>query len=165
MDNTTKKKTSQRSIWPYAIIAFFTIVITVNLWFIYTALKSDDGLVDKDYYAKGILYNKTLEDEATLGWQISLNSGKSFGEALKSEASNDIAVKVLGKDGSPLKDAAVRMVLMRPATDSYDKELSLRFNGALHRGSLFIPLSGFWDIKVIVEKDDSTVERIFRIKI
>ncbi len=165
MDNTTKKKTSQRSIWPYAIIAFFTIVITVNLWFIYTALKSDDGLVDKDYYAKGILYNKTLEDEATLGWQISLAFGKTSGEVLKGEASNDIAVKVLDKDNSSLKDATVRVVLMRPATDSYDKEFPLEFNGALHKGGLFIPLSGFWDIKVIVERGDSIVERIFRVKV
>lgn len=161
MNNITKHKEERRSPWPYAICIFLAVVVIVNLIFIYTAVKTNDGLVDEDYYEKGILYNKTLEDEATLGWQVVLNST----DELRAESINLLSVSVLDKDGLPLKDASVRVILMRPATDRYDKETSLVLSGAAYSGKLQIPLRGLWDIKIIVDKDGSIVERIFRVRV
>lgn len=161
MNNSVSNKEERRSPWPYAIVIFLTVVVVVNIIFIYAALKTDDGLVDEDYYEKGILYNKTLEDEAALGWQIALNST----EELRAESINLLSVSVLGKDGLPLKDASVRVILMRPATDRYDEETPLVLSGAVYGGKLQIPLRGLWDIKIIVDKDGSIVERIFRVRV
>lgn len=161
MNNAMKNKDKKRSPWPYVLVGFLAVVVAVNMVFIYTALKTNDGLVDKDYYAKGILYNKTLEDEAALGWRIALKSTDGF----KAESVNGLGISILGKDGLVLSGASVRVVLMRPATDRYDNEAPLEFDGAVYKGELYIPLTGLWDIKVIVEKDDNTVERIFRVSV
>lgn len=152
---------NKRSWWPYLICAFLGTVVIVNMAFLYIAVSTNDGLVDKDYYEKGILYSKTLEDEAKLGWSIEFELNDKASAASR----NEIRVSIFERDGSVLRDAAVNAILMRPATDNFDKESELTFRDSVYIGSFFIPLAGYWDIKVIVEKNGGTMERIFRVHV
>jgi nitrogen fixation protein FixH len=62
-----------RNRWLIAIIAFLTVVFMVNSALLYVAVATDDGLVDEDYYRKGLFYDKGLEGEKALGWEIGLS--------------------------------------------------------------------------------------------
>ena len=48
----------------YGMVAFFGVIIAVNLTFVYFALDSWPGLTTQHAYEEGIAYNKTLEQAA-----------------------------------------------------------------------------------------------------
>ena len=55
----------------YGMVAFFGVIIAVNLTFVYFALDSWPGLTTQHAYEEGIAYNKTLEQAAAqneMGW-------------------------------------------------------------------------------------------------
>ena len=62
------------------VLAFFGIVMAVNAVFISLALKSNPGVVTKDYYERGIHFNDTLEQanyQKELGWTGELDASYS----------------------------------------------------------------------------------------
>lgn len=59
MDQTNKSK--KKSPWPYAIVAFFVVVISVNLNIARLASNSSDDLVESQPYEAGIAYEDSLQ--------------------------------------------------------------------------------------------------------
>lgn len=148
----------KRSPWPIAIIAFLSAVFVVNFSFLYLALKSDDGLADKDYYIKGLFYNNMVQDEKELGWRIRFNIERKDEGAL-------ISATVLDAEKRPVDGVKLVTTLKRPATDRFDKEITLRRDGAAYVGYLKAPLPGYWDIEVKAKKDGRSVEKTFRVRV
>lgn len=153
-----KKK---RSFWPYAIFTGLSIVFAVNFTFLYFAVTSDDGLEDRDYYIKGLFYDKKIKTERELGWSIDFSI---IGEA-KADSSNRIKVRISDSKGLPLKDAAVKIILRRPASDRFDRSVGLVSGNEGYTGNIEIPLEGYWDLKVIAGKDGHEVEKTFRVRV
>ncbi len=151
---------TKKSVWPKAIVAFFAVIFAVNGFFIYKAVSGFDGLVEDNYYEKGLHYNDALMQAKRMGWKIEL----SFMHDLKTVAANKAKVVIFDKAGIPVGGAKVKLILRRPTTDRFDKELELVPSGCAYHGVVSIPVSGLWDMKVTAEKGTDRIEKIFRVR-
>lgn len=53
-----------KQFWPWFIIFFPALAVVAGIATIIIAVKTDDGLVEENYYKAGLAINKTIEDEA-----------------------------------------------------------------------------------------------------
>ena len=146
--------------WLLAIIAFLTVVFMVNSALLYVAVATDDGLVDEDYYRKGLFYDKGLEGEKALGWDI----GLSFVPGASFDAPARISVGIT-RLGDAVRDASVAVVLKRPASGGYDRSLKLSPSGQGYTGEVDVPLEGLWDIEVTAGKGGQSMVKTFRVRV
>jgi len=144
--------------WLAAIIASLAVVFIVNSAFLYVAVATDDGLVDEDYYRKGLFYDRGLEGEKALGWDI----GLSFAPGKAAGAPARISVEIK-KAGDAVTGASVAVVLKRPASGGYDTALSLLPEAGAYTGEIGLPLEGLWDIEVKAGKGGQMMVRTFRV--
>lgn len=151
---------TQKSLWPKAIVASFAVIFAVNGFFIYMAVSGFDGLVEDNYYEKGLHYNDALQQAKRLGWKIEL----SFTDDLKTVAANKAKVVIFDPKGEPVSGVKVRIALSRPATSKFDSKFELVPSGCAYHGTVSIPVSGLWDMKVTAEKGTDRIEKIFRVR-
>lgn len=151
---------TKKSMWPKAIIAFFIVVFTANWVLVYLAVSGFDGLVEENYYEKGLRYNDVIQAEKRLGWKIEL----SFSDDLKTAAANKAKVVIFDLKGEPIGGAKVKLLLRRPATDRFDKEFELVPSGCAYHGTVSLPINGLWDIAVTAEKGADRMEKNFRVR-
>jgi len=102
-----------------ALLGFFGVTFLVNGIFTYFAVSTFNGLVTEGSYRKGLQYDAQLAAEAAqeqLGWtaELQLTGG---GRALRFTVTDD--------DGRPVAGRLVRVRVGRPATDKFDRTLSL----------------------------------------
>ena len=139
---------TKKSLWPKAIVASFAVIFAVNGFFIYKAVSGFDGLVEDNYYEK------------RLGWKIEL----SFTDDLKTAAPNKAKVVIFDPKGEPVSGVKVRIALSRPATSKFDNKFEFIPSGCAYHGTVSIPVSGLWDMKVTAEKGTDRIEKIFRVR-
>lgn len=153
----------KRSAWPLTIAAFLGIVFAVNFVLLYLAFRTDDGLVEENYYEKGLMYNSTLRNEKELGWDIEL----SFDGTPGAKPANGVNVRIYDRAGAGLEGAAVKVTLRRPTSDRYDRVFGLVRSGSgpSYSGAIAIPLPGIWDLRVTAGKDGHEMEKTFRIHV
>lgn len=99
------------------VIAFFTVVISVDAAFTVLALRTFPGQVSVTPYEDGLLYNRRiaqLEAQERMGWRAS--AGAEPGQ---------VALEFRDRQGQPLSDLAVTGRLQRPATEA--GRIDLRF--------------------------------------
>ena len=128
-----------------------------NAVLLYVAVATDDGLVNEDYYTKGLFYDEGLKGEKALGWDI----GFSF----TSKASAARLMVVISKAGDAVRGASVSVVLKRPATDKYDRAFELSPSGEAYTAEIEVPLGGLWDIEVTAGEGGKSMVKTFRIKV
>jgi nitrogen fixation protein FixH len=107
-----------------AIVAFFGVVFAVNAYFIRAALSTHTGVVANEPYRKGLKYNERIaegEQQALLGWRDEIALSPD-GQAL--------TVRLVDKNGAPVRGLAVKAILGRPATTAEDAVLPLVENDA-----------------------------------
>lgn len=151
---------TKKSPWPRIIIAFFIVVFSADGFLIYQAISGFEGLTEENYYEKGLRYNDVIQREKRVGWRIEL----SFTADPKTEIANKAKVVIFDKAGAPVGGANVKVLLRRPATDSFDREFELVPSGCAYHGDISIPVNGLWDLAVKVEKGNDTTEKTFRIR-
>jgi hypothetical protein len=61
MINNPVKQPWYKQFWPWFIITFPAIAVVAGIVTMILAVKSDDGLVNDDYYKEGLAINKTLK--------------------------------------------------------------------------------------------------------
>jgi nitrogen fixation protein FixH len=132
-----------------AMLAFFTLVIGVNVAFTVIAVRSFPGEDERRSYLQGLRYNDVIaqrERERALGWQAQAEFTDEAGPAL--------VVTLADSAGLPMRNAAVTASLRRPASDREDRALMLRHVGnGRYRISLGVLAPGVWRLKAIVERD------------
>lgn len=146
--------------WLLAIAAFLSVVFMVNAVLLYVAVATDDGLVDEDYYRKGLFYDEGLEGEKALGWEI----GLFFTSKPSTPAIARIRVEI-SKDGEAVRGASVAVVLKRPATGRYDRALKLSPSGEAYAAEIEAPPGGLWDIEVTAGKGGISMVKTFRVRV
>lgn len=151
---------SKKSIWPKAIVIFFAVVLSVNGFFIYKSVSGFEGLVEDNYYEKGLNYNNVIQQAKRLGWKIEL----SFADGLNPTAQNRAKVSISDTEGKAVDGLTVQIALRRPATDKFDDKFELAQSQGAYYGSVSVPVSGFWDMVVTAKKGTDRVEKIFRLR-
>jgi nitrogen fixation protein FixH len=104
-------------------IGFFLIVFAVNGLMVYQALSTFGGLDTDDAYRKGLAYNDRIAAAATqsrLGWHDRTDSVA---------AARRLRVTLTDAAGAAVSGLKVRAVMQRPATDVFDRSLSLTQTG------------------------------------
>jgi nitrogen fixation protein FixH len=93
-----------------AVVGFFAIVIAVDVTFAIIAYRTFPGEVSVTPYEDGILYNRTLAQEAAqarLGWRAGARG-----------VADGVEVVFQDKDGAPLTGLKLTGKLERPATEA-----------------------------------------------
>lgn len=130
-----------------AFLAFFGVVFTADGIMIYLGATSQDGLVEENYYQKGITYNDVIQAkkrQAELGWDFALNPPTKTG-------AHPLEVKLTDGEGKPLSGLQVAASLRRPAQAGYDQALTLvEVSPGTYRADVSLPLQGLWDLKAQV---------------
>lgn len=130
------------------VVSFFGVIMAVNAVFITLALKSNPGVVTKDYYERGIHYNETLEQakyQKELGWSGKLAASYSNGR---------ISYSLLTKDGQPVAGKTVLVRMVRPVQDGHDFEISLlEVSPGVYEADFYPPLKGNWEAHIDVTSE------------
>ncbi len=135
-----------RDRWPWLLILGPAIVVVAGFATLFIAVRTDDGLVADDYYARGLAINRQLERSAradALGLAATVDVG----------ADGTVAVTLDGGGQAPdARPAALRLRLAHPTRAGDDLAATLaRAGDARYEGRLAPPEAGRW--LVIVETD------------
>lgn len=140
-----------------AIFAFFGVVFAVNGTMIYLAVASKDGLVEKDYYLKGLHYNRIVQARqryADLGWtaQIAL-------------ARRTARLKLTDAQGRTVRVPEAHLRLLHPTRPGHDQDVTLKAaqDGTL-RASLTVA-SGLWNVEARLNWQGQPVEWHARVQV
>lgn len=121
------------------VVAFFVIVVAVDMSFLVTAYRTHPGQVEAKPYETGLIYNAELQrqrTQAALGWRAGAEAGDRTIEVLLED-----------RDGNPLTELTVSVLLQRPATEQGREQLKLTEAGP-GRYTAAVGLSGTWDARV-----------------
>ncbi|HNQ92899.1 MAG TPA: FixH family protein [Alphaproteobacteria bacterium] len=130
------------------MILFFGVVMAVNGYMIFVALKHHPGVVTEHNYERGIAYDETLaqaEFQKKLGWATSFSiSGDQ----------SEMVYVIRDTDGKVLEGKSVSVRMVRPVQAGYDFEVKLEgaSDGRYH-APFKAPLRGAWDAHITVRWD------------
>jgi nitrogen fixation protein FixH len=134
----------------FAFIAFFAVVIAVDIVFVRLAVQSFPGeQVEKSYY-QGLQYNDVLdakEQQSQTGWRMQLLTTPEVGQEANFE------VRLVDREGAPVYGAEIVGEIVRPTTQTGRQTFAFypRRNG-VYRASLSEIDRGAWDFSVTATK-------------
>ncbi len=120
------------------VVAFFTVVVSVDATFAVLAVKTFPGQVSVTPYEDGLLYNRhiaQLEAQDRLGWR-----------AAAAAEPGQVMIEFVGRDGRAVSGLAIGGRLERPATES--GRIQLHFT-EVSPGRYVAPtgrVDGAWDL-------------------
>ncbi|MBM3579297.1 MAG: FixH family protein [Alphaproteobacteria bacterium] len=132
---------------PYIFIAFFAVVIAVNLVYIYIAKKTWRGVSVEDAYQKGLEYNKTIDQtkqQEKLGWQVNLMQHEEGNKAVR------ILIEVRDRNSAVIKDAKIYAKFRRPIQEGNDFDMSTDTTDSVGKIDVRFPLPGQWDALITI---------------
>ena len=142
------------------MVAFFGVVIAVNLAFVWFALDTWPGLTTGHAYQEGITYNQTIEQaekQKALGWRSRLSLGAP------TPRGHLVAARMSGPDGQPLRGLAVTALLRRPVGEGLDMTVTLAEDTPGHYAALVkLPAPGRWEVVVTAKGSGATPYRAAR---
>lgn len=125
------------------MVGFFAVVTAVDSIMIYLAVSTFGGLDEADGYRKGLKYNQRIEAEAIqskLGWTDKI---------AVSESGDKLVVTITSHDATPVEGLSVTAKVERPATNIYDRTLTLQdVGGGRYETSIADLLKGGWTVDV-----------------
>ncbi len=159
-------KEALRNPWVLGWLAAIVFVLLVNVGFIITAIVTNPGLVDKNYYERGrdleqefITIRKTRE---RLGWQMTLN-------AVHKPVVNEPArytFKVVDREGLPVVGERAVLRAYRPSDAASDFQAEMeQVAPGVYSAELVFPLKGIWDLTAELQKDGDALEITRRISV
>ena len=139
-----------------ALGVFFSLVVMANVALIYLAFSTFDGLVEDNYYKRGLNYQDEKDQgyrQNSLGWQVNLKKVK-----------NIYSVSINDKEGKAVRGANVNLTFFRPTMTGFDQNYKLKENKpGLYEQPVDLSLKGIWDIYIDVEKEKNTWKKKQRI--
>lgn len=152
-------KKVQRSKIPYIFLAFFAVIIVVNVCYVYISNKTWRGVVTNDSYQKGIRYNDAINQmkkQKDSGWSLKINYTRT------SERGGIFAVVPLDKESALIKDAKIYVHFKRPTQSGFDFMVYLEFADGTYRTNVIFPMMGQWDAEIVVSKDENIFQEVKR---
>lgn len=135
-----------REPWPWLIMAGPAIVVVAGSWTAWLAVKSNDGLVEEDYYKQGLAVNQVVartQHASDLGLRA---------EVVRGGDGSLLRVFLHGKPGDTLP-AELKLRIKHPTRSGFDQNLVLHADSAgFYSGKLNAPLTGRWHIALEDDK-------------
>lgn len=138
-----------REPWPWLLMSLPLTAVVAGLLTWWLAFRSDDGLVDKNYYKEGMAINRVLASQ---------------------QRAKDLGISArLGQDGRKLSlsvsslrslqaEGRLRLRLLNPVRAGMDQEVFLVLQKDGYEGYLPQALSGRWNLKL---EDEGGVWQLF----
>lgn len=115
-------------------------------------IRTFDGTVVDKPYERGLAYDAVHHAKEASGWNTEILS-KDLTIGM-----NDILLSVIDRNGRPVTNVEVTVVISRPSSTSYDKTYTAAATErGLFRITADLPLYGYWDTKVQVTDRSRTV--------
>jgi nitrogen fixation protein FixH len=122
------------------ILAFFGVVITVNLTMATLATTSWTGLVVENTYVASQQFNKKAEEgraQAALGWTAKLTV-----------ANGEVRYGLTDAAGKPVALHGVKVLFRHPAYESEDESVALAPGQRQEFAARHVPRDGVWIVEV-----------------
>ncbi len=159
-------KEAFRNPWVLGWIFAIAVVLLVNVGFIVTAIVTNPGLVDKDYYRKG----RDLEQEFAerrqarerLGWRMKLAAAHKphVGQPAR------YTFTVVDRAGVPVEGDRAVISAYRPSDAASDfKQEMQRVAPGVYSAVLKFPLKGIWDLTATLHKGKDALKTTRRISV
>jgi nitrogen fixation protein FixH len=132
----------------FSMLAFFGVIITVNLTMATFASRSWTGLVVKNTYVESQKFNGKLEQarkQASLGLSGSL-----------SQNTDGVGFVLQNKFGDTISVNDVRVVFRRPATEVMDQKITFAAQGKGRYAGIVKLDAGAWTAEVNAQLPDKT---------
>ncbi|MEM7070201.1 MAG: FixH family protein [Pseudomonadota bacterium] len=139
--NPAQKAPLRDRLIPWYFVMAFAVVMAVNGFFVFLAIKTNSGLVTSNAYQKGLHYNhiiKQAEQQERLGWQSQINY-------------QDSTLRFILQDdqGQALSGAVVEAYISRPVQAGYESQLILNEQDkGIYTKTMDFALPGQWEITV-----------------
>lgn len=138
-----------------SLLAFFGIVIGINIYFAFAAINTFPGEDVTHPYIQGLEYNRTLaarKVQEAQGWQVTARLAPDGAAAA-------LVVEARQRDGAPLTGARIDGVLRWPTDSHRDRRLAFREIGG---GVYVAPLSGLsegdWDLRATATSANNNLD-------
>ena len=159
-------KQAFRNPWVLGWIAGILLVLGVNIAFIITAVVTNPGLVDKNYYEKGRAQEQNFIQQQVkrdrLGWQMKLDavSPPVAGEAVR------FTFNIVDTSGVAIDGDQATLYAYRPSDINADFELPMQeIAPGVYSAELTFPLKGIWDLSAVLVKEDDSLKVTRRISV
>ena len=125
------------------ISGFFGVMFIANGFFVYYARTTWPGVVEKSPYTASQNFNKTIDAAAqqeARGWQMALEFKRR---------QKDVYLVVVAKDknGNPIEDLTISANVGRPATETFDHNLTLvASSGGIYQAEVGALDPGRWRV-------------------
>lgn len=128
-----------------SVVGFFLTIAAVDAVMIYQAVSTFGGLETPDAYRKGLAYNQRIAQGAAqeqLGWRESVSFNRVTGS---------LVVDLKDRDGKPVEGMTVSVGIGRPATNAFDRSISITDMGAGRYEAPAADLAdGTWTVELTV---------------
>ena len=137
--------------WPWLLMLGPFVVVVAGLITAWLAVRSNDGLVDDDYYKQGLAVNQaTSRNQRAL--ELDLHAELTF------DNPHRLLRVVLRSSKAVVFPATLKLSIAHPTRSGRDQALLLRADGpASYSAGLVIPLNGRWRITL---EDDAREWRL-----
>lgn len=159
-------KQALRNPWVLGWLAMVSIVLAVNIGMITTAVVTNPGLVNEDYYEQGRSYEKNVLKQIAarnaLGWQVSLE----VPELTPLAAPAPYRFTAVDDRGLPLGGAEVVLMAYRPSDAKADFRVPLLETApGQYQAQVEFPLKGIWDLIIQVKRGEDHYDMARRISV
>lgn len=146
----------------WIFILFFAVFIIIDIFYIYIAQKTWQGVATEDAYQKGLRYNQTIEyvkKQKDLGWKAKIK----YNPIISKSGNLDFAI--FDQRNQLITNAKVFAVITRPLQSGYDFKIELPFDQKklIYSSKINFPLEGQWNIEIQAIKDSNTYQEVKRL--
>ena len=152
----------------FAMLAFFGLVIAVNIVFVNLALGTFTGLTDQDSYRTGVSWNRQLEraeEMRALGWSVTVVADVSrvFEKAGDNRRAVSLTVSIDDSHGNRLDRVGLQGVARHPIAQASDQPVSFVAGpGGTYAADVVLEGPGNWTLRLVTSAPDGGTFRIDR---
>lgn len=134
------------------ILIISLIIMSITATTVIVGINNFSGVVVDDSYKAGLLWDKTRNKKAMLGWNV------EFKNNVFNVGKNKVMFSLFDSNGLPLNDAIVSLTVSRPATYKYDRDYnSIKIKDNIYIANIDLPLHGLWDLMLKVTRNENNV--------
>jgi nitrogen fixation protein FixH len=127
------------------MVAFFGVIITVNLFLAFSAVSTFPGLEVENSYVASQQFNKRAAAQRALGWRVQFT-----------REGNELVLNLQDRDGNEVIPASISAVIGRPTFAGDDITLDFRLVGNEYRAKVDLA-PGPWRLFLDAVAQDGTL--------
>jgi nitrogen fixation protein FixH len=142
--------------WPWIVAGCLLSMIAISLSFAAVAHRRPDSLVVDDAYRAGLSWNDEQRARArgdAAGWRFDL-------EVRPERDAVWARVRLLDRDGVPLRPDRLELTRVRPSEGGYDRAFDAGEEGV----RVPLPRPGRWHLVATARLGDRVLERVYRVE-